>query len=156
MAFKNRGWSIGVVGACACFIAALGASGTGLNYTSFVAAGTNAGENPDVDGVCKVKNEGNANNPMARLHLTITGLRPGMTYGVKMDGDGAGFSDPVAFTANPQGHGSYSHDTPGIAAANTFVQIYIWDGFQGYPLDAGDDIFTVTDDELRANAVLGS
>jgi hypothetical protein len=159
----NRGWSLAAIAAAACFVAALGA---GLNFMSFQAAGNlGPAENPDVDGVCKIKYETNNGSPLgpySRLHLTITGLRPGVTYGVKMDGDGAGFSDPLAFTTNPAGHGSYQFDTPGQFAPNTFVQIYIWDGHDGElinPLDDPDTgarystIFDVTADELRANAV---
>ena len=156
MKLKNRGWSVAALGA-ACFIAALGA---GLSFMSFAPAGELGGtENPNVDGVCKITYDRDAG--MTKMHLSITGLRPGVTYGVKMDGDGAGFSDPLAFTANPAGHGAFQFDTPGQFAANTFVQIYIWDGHQGElinPLDDPDTgarystIFDVTDAELRANA----
>jgi hypothetical protein len=105
-----------------------------------------------VNGVTKIKYA--SSTGYTHLDLKIHGLLANTLYGVKMDGDGAGFSDPQAFTTDSRGRGSFEFDAPGQAAPNTFVQIYIWDGFQGYPLDGGDDIFTVTDGELRANATV--
>jgi len=148
---KNRGWSLAVIGASVCFLAALGASSTSIVFGGFGAAGTNGPtENPHVNGVTKIKYKASLNQ--THLELKVHGLRANVLYGVKMDGDGAGFSDPQAFTTDDRGRGSFDFDVPGQAAPNTFVQIYIWDGFQGYPIDSGDDIPTVTDDELRANA----
>jgi hypothetical protein len=146
---KNRGWTLGVIGASACFLAALGAAP--IVFGGFSAAGTSGpSENPHVNGVCKIKYV--TSTGYSHLDLKIHGLLPNTLYGVKMDGDGAGFSDPQAFTTDSRGRGNYDFDAPGQAAVNTFVQIYRWDGTQGFPVDAGDDIFTVTNDELRANA----
>jgi hypothetical protein len=149
---KNRGWTLVVIGACACFVAALGAANPPIVFGGFAAAGTSGPtENPRVNGVCKIKY--NSRLAVSHLDLKIHGLLANTLYGVKMDGDGAGFSAPQAFTTDCHGRGNFDFDAPGQAAANTFVQVYIWDGTQGYPVDTGDDIFTVTDGELRANAI---
>lgn len=153
MVRKNRGWTLAILGAGACFLAALGAGNPPMVFGGFNAAGTNGPtENPHVNGVTKIKYV--ASTGMSHLDLKIHNLRPNTLYGVKMDGDGAGFSAPQAFTTDSHGRGDFDFDAPGIAAPNTFVQVYIWDGFQGPPIDAGDDIFTVTDGELRANATI--
>src|SRR5262245_41951645 len=69
MVRKSRGRTAVVIGACAGFLMALGAA-SDLKYMSFVAAGTSGpSENPNVDGVCKVKFD--ATTSTTRLHLSV-------------------------------------------------------------------------------------
>jgi hypothetical protein len=154
---------VAALGVSACFVATLatGRLDQPLTFIGFVPAGTSGHtQNPFVWGGCQIRYL--QDDGASRFQMLIGGLRPGVTYGVKMDGDGAGFSDPLAFTANCFGLATYQHDAPGQAAPNTFVQIYVWDGHDGElinPLDDPDTgarystIFDVTDSELRADAV---
>jgi hypothetical protein len=155
---RNRALAAAGVAACACFIASMGA---GVKFRSFTASGASgATENADVDGICMVKYDANAYSPVlgtrgiTTVHLHVTGLVPNTTYGVKVDSDGSGISDPVAFTTNDKGDGDYHHEFPQDATSGTTCVIYMWDGTQGAPMDNGDDIYTVTNDELRATARL--
>src|SRR4051794_9124490 len=100
---KNRACAAGMLAVCGCFFLGLGA---GLKFTSFVPSGPGITENADVDGVCKVKFYPDKFSPdlgatgFTSVHLTISGLLPNTTYGVLLDGDGSGISDPLAFTTN--------------------------------------------------------
>jgi hypothetical protein len=141
---KNRALA-GVVAACACFVAAIGVAP--LRFTSFHAAGNGVTENPCVDGMCKVKYK--RQTDMSSIQITIRDLKPNTTYGVLLDGDGSGFSDPLAFTTDCHGHGSYTRDFPQDATIDTILKVYVWDG------DI-DTIFDVSDDEVRAVGVIES
>jgi hypothetical protein len=139
---KNRALA-GVVAACACFAVAIGVGP--LRFTSFHAAGTGTTENPCVDGMCKVKYK--SQTDMSSIQITIRDLKPNTTYGVLLDGDGSGFSDPQAFTTDCHGHGSYTRDFPQDATVDTILKIYRWDGVI-------DTIFDVSDTEVRAVGVM--
>jgi hypothetical protein len=145
-----------VVAACACF---LGSMGAGVKFRTFTACGScGVTENPNVDGMCMVKYDANAYSPrlgargITTIHMHITGLLPNTLYGIKVDSDGSGISDPQAFTTDSRGDGDYHRDIPQDATSSTTCVIYVWDGTQGDPVDTGDDIFTVTNDELRVTA----
>jgi hypothetical protein len=136
-----------VMSVCACFIAAMGA---GLKYTSFTAEGPGITENPQVDGVAKVKYQ--ANREENDFHLTISDLQPGTTYGVLVENldTGTGFADGAAFTTNPQGHGTFQATFGGgdvTATSNVQVIIFLYDG-------DFDTLMTVTPLEIRASANL--
>jgi hypothetical protein len=79
--------------------------------------------------------------------LAMTHLQPNTVYGVLMEGDQGGESDPVAFTTDSHGRGSYSTDFLQDGATGAHVTIYIWDG------DI-DTIDIVTSDEARAEGML--
>src|SRR5262245_49355661 len=153
MKMGNLALRAGVVVACALFVSSMGA---GVKFRSFAACGSCAGENPNVDGMCMVKYDPHAFSPelgatgISTVHLHVEGLRPNTLYGFKVDSDGSGFSDPQAFTTDNKGNGDYHRDIPQDATLNTTCVIYVWDGFQGFPIDSGDDIYTVTNDEIRA------
>jgi hypothetical protein len=155
---RNLALKAGVVAACALFVSSMGA---GVKFRTFTACGScGPAQNANVDGMCMVKYDPHAFSPelgatgISTIHLHIEGLLPNTTYGFKVDSDGSGISDPLAFTTDCRGNGDYHRDIPQDATSNTTCVIYIWDGFQGYPIDNGDDIFTVTNDELRATASL--
>ena len=94
--------------------------------------------------MCKVKY--NQHFDTSSIHLTVGDLLPNTTYGVLLDGDGSGISDPLAFTTDNHGNGSYHHDIPQDATPDTIFKIYIWDGDL-------NTIFDVSDTEVRAIGV---
>jgi 2',3'-cyclic-nucleotide 2'-phosphodiesterase (5'-nucleotidase family) len=79
--------------------------------------------------------------------LAARRLLPNTTYGVLIEGDQGGQSDPVAFTTDSHGRGSYSTNFLQDGATGAHVTIYIWDG------DV-ETIDIVTPDEARAEGVL--
>jgi hypothetical protein len=121
-----------------------------VNYTSFEPQGVNGfGENPTVDGMCKLRYE--RGQDRTGVHLTITGLLPGTTYGLNVTcpTTAQGFNNPQAFTTNPHGDGSFHGYFPQAADSTTTVQVYIWDPINDpFPQD------TILDSEQRADAVL--
>jgi hypothetical protein len=139
---KNRTTMV-VLGACSCFLAALGADS--LKATSFAPAGIGAVDNPNVDGVCKIKVNG---QDLSSIQMTISGLLPNTTYGILCDGDGFGLATVQAFTTNPQGHGAWhmnSMPQGGQLGSYCDITVFIWDNNE----DA-NSFWEVTAEEARA------
>jgi len=119
----------------------------GLAYSKAVksreltAAGLGGELNPDVDGKIIMAFHDSA-TPATEVQLNVKGLAPDVTYGVQVD---PGFSDPLAFTTNAQGIGTY-HGIVGFPmdiTAFAVVRIFLWDGIVS-------NIDEVTFQELRA------
>lgn len=111
---------------------------------SFSPVGPGLVENPRVNGSAVI------NFDEATFQTTVVmfvvRLRPGVTYGVKVDSAGAGFAVAEAFTAQTfLGIGLYSATFPGDASIATVIDVFKWDGDPD-PFS----IFEVTPDEERA------
>ena len=84
-----------------------------------------------------------ADNGASTLTLEVRHLLPHTLYGVQLDGDGSGFSDPQAFTTDAFGRGDYTHVVAQDATPDRTCKIYNWDGDL-------DTIDVVSDMEVRA------
>lgn len=131
-----------VLGVCA-VVGVASAAVFKVSITTFLPVGPGEVENPNADGLCRLTF--NDQTFETKVHLLMHGLKPNTTYGVLVDSLGAGASDPLAFTTNPQGRGSYHSSIAGDATQGVFVVIYIWDGNPD-PFS----IFEVTPEEERA------
>lgn len=120
--------------------------GTGVLTTkirSFSAIGAGLVENADCDGMAMLKFD--SRTQMTSVHVVLHGFLPNTVYGLKLDGDGGGFSDPIAVLTNNGGNGNYMLEMPQDRTSRPTIVVYIWDG----NLDV-DSIYEVTDDEKRA------
>ena len=151
--------TLGVVGLCAMFAVAIAAT---TKFSAFLPASP-AGftENPGVDGTGTLKF--NSSTGYTRLHLQVSDLRCGTTYGIMLESDNGSVSDVAAFTTNPAGHGVFQSDTFGLGdlTVNPRLTIFIWDGVpdpdflpQIVPLHTNDRADLDAFGQTRAEGVL--
>jgi hypothetical protein len=124
-------------------------------FYTFVPSGTHGGDrqrdggNPNVQGQAIVAFFPAFDGGTTIAQVSMRRLQPDTTYGVLVEGEGGNFgeSNPVAFTTDSLGRGTYATNFLGDGATGAHVTIYIWDGII-------DDIAELTEDEKRAEGVL--
>lgn len=107
----------------------------------FTPVGQGVTENPCVTGLGLLKfsnSQGTTN-----VSLLALGLQPDTTYGVKLDSDSGGFTNPIAFTTDCLGFGVFMMAVPQDRTSHPNMTIFRWDG------DI-DTIDTIGPDETRA------
>ncbi|UCG33122.1 MAG: hypothetical protein JSU68_00535 [Phycisphaerales bacterium] len=128
---------------CVVLVCALAAAAypAAVKSREMIAAGLGEELTPDVDGMI-IMNFHDSNTPATEVQIKVTGLEPGVTYGVQVD---PGFTDPLAFTTSASGNGSYhgSVNFPFDISAYAVVRIFEWDGVD-------QTLVYVSYDELRA------
>lgn len=130
------------VAACA-FLAI--AAGAGTKIRSFAPVGNGLSENADCDGMAMLKFD--SRNGLTDVHVVLHGFLPNTVYGIKLESDGGGFTDPIAVETNNGGNANYMTNLPQDRTSNPVVTVFIWDG----DIDAID---TVSADERRAVGAL--
>jgi hypothetical protein len=142
--------------ACAALTTAAHAADITVFYP-FAAQGPGLVENPNVRGTALLVTD----DVLGVTHtiMTVSGLQPNTTYGVRIGNVDTGTSSPQAFTTGSFGRGSLSLDIPGFITLdmNPEYTIYRWDGQFDDPNSPEPDfdlIWDVTGDEIRASGVL--
>lgn len=130
------------VTACAFLAVAMGANSK-AKIRAFSPVGNGLTENAECDGVAMFsfsEHEG-----LTDVHVVLHEFLPNTIYGIKVESDGGGFSDPIAVQTNPGGNGNYQTTVPQDRTGHPRVTVYIWDGnFDPDSIDA------VSSDEIRA------
>ena len=140
---KNIAIALVVFGVTASVQAALTVS----YFYSFVPVGYGEVENPHVKGQAIVVYSPDVDGGTTYAQLSMRHLEPNTQYGVLIEGDQSGESNPVAFWTDSAGRGTYTTNFLQDGATGAHITIYIWDGNV-------ETIDVVTADEARAEGVL--
>lgn len=109
----------------------------------FDPAGQGETENPCCQGLGVLHYSPNLGQ--TDIVLALANFVPGTVYGVRLDSDGGGFSNPQAVTTDQCGLGLVHLAVPQDRTGHPVITVYIWDG----DFDP-DSIDFVSSDEIRA------